>query len=143
MPARLLRSEKMKTRILACLFVFTLCAQAREPQTAPPKTPAVRARALGIPFDGTPGELNAITDVAGVEVGFTTLISGEGKLRVEKSLVPAKSAQQVRQNKHDAPDGGGETHDLSAEASSGQNFFQQDKKGQTSNPPDAHNAAEK
>lgn len=41
-----------------------------------------RARALGIPFDGTPGPLDAITDVAGVEVGHTTLISGSGKLRV-------------------------------------------------------------
>lgn len=37
-----------------------------------------RARDLGVPFDGTPGPLNAITDVAGVEVGFKTLISGEG-----------------------------------------------------------------
>ena len=36
-----------------------------------------RARDLGIPFDGTPGPLNAITDVAGVEVGMTTLMSGE------------------------------------------------------------------
>lgn len=41
-----------------------------------------RARDLGIPFDGTPGPLNAITDVDGVEVGHTTLISGEGKLEV-------------------------------------------------------------
>ena len=42
---------------------------------------AVRARDLGIPFQGAnPGPLNAITDVAGVEVGFTTLIRGEGKL---------------------------------------------------------------
>jgi len=39
-----------------------------------------RARDLGIPFEGTTGELNAITDVAGVEVGHVTLISGEGKL---------------------------------------------------------------
>lgn len=39
-----------------------------------------RARDLGVPFQGTPGALNTITDVAGVEVGFTTLISGEGKL---------------------------------------------------------------
>ena len=38
---------------------------------------AARARDLGVPFVGTPGPLNAITDVAGVEVGFTTLISGE------------------------------------------------------------------
>src|SRR5438045_2493025 len=41
-----------------------------------------RARDLGVPFDGTPGPLNAITDVKGVEVGFTTLISGEGPLKV-------------------------------------------------------------
>jgi L-aminopeptidase/D-esterase-like protein len=42
-----------------------------------------RARDLGVPFEGVPGPLNAITDVAGVEVGFSTLISGEaGPLRV-------------------------------------------------------------
>jgi D-aminopeptidase len=41
-----------------------------------------RARDLGIIFEGTPGPLNAITDVQGVEVGFQTLISGEGKLQV-------------------------------------------------------------
>jgi len=41
-----------------------------------------RARDLGVPFDGTPGPLNAITDVKGVEVGHTTLISGEGPLKV-------------------------------------------------------------
>ena len=35
-----------------------------------------RARSLGIPFDGTPGPWNAITDVPGVEVGYTTLIRG-------------------------------------------------------------------
>lgn len=38
-----------------------------------------RARDLGVPFEGTPGKLNAITDVAGVEVGQVTLISGDGK----------------------------------------------------------------
>jgi D-aminopeptidase len=41
-----------------------------------------RARDLGVPFDGTPGPLNAITDVGGLEVGQQTLISGEGKLVV-------------------------------------------------------------
>ncbi|HXX99961.1 MAG TPA: P1 family peptidase [Candidatus Limnocylindrales bacterium] len=46
-----------------------------------------RARDLGVPFDGTPGPLNAITDVAGVTVGHTTLISGEGKLEVGKGPV--------------------------------------------------------
>jgi L-aminopeptidase/D-esterase-like protein len=46
-----------------------------------------RARDLGIPFDGTPGLLNAITDVPGVEVGYKTLISGEGRLVVGKGPV--------------------------------------------------------
>lgn len=41
-----------------------------------------RARDLGIPFSGSPGPLNAITDVAGVEVGHQTLISGDGPLEV-------------------------------------------------------------
>lgn len=41
-----------------------------------------RARDLGIPFDGTPGPLNAITDVKGVAVGHTTIIAGEGELKV-------------------------------------------------------------
>lgn len=38
-----------------------------------------RARDLGIPFVGTPGVFNAITDVQGVEVGYSTIISGKGK----------------------------------------------------------------
>ena len=46
-----------------------------------------RARDLGIPFDGTTGPLNAITDVQGIEVGHTTLISGNGKLVVGKGPV--------------------------------------------------------
>ncbi len=46
-----------------------------------------RARSLGIPFDGAPGRLNAITDVRGVTVGHATLISGEGKLRVGKGPI--------------------------------------------------------
>jgi L-aminopeptidase/D-esterase-like protein len=52
-------------------------------------TPAgkTRARALGIPFEGRPGPLNAITDVAGVEVGYATLIRGEGPLVVGEGPV--------------------------------------------------------
>ncbi len=46
-----------------------------------------RARDLGIPFPGTPGPLNAITDVAGVTVGQVTLISGDGPLEVGKGPV--------------------------------------------------------
>jgi D-aminopeptidase len=41
-----------------------------------------RARDLGVPFEGTPGPFNSITDIKGVEVGYRTLISGEGKLQV-------------------------------------------------------------
>jgi D-aminopeptidase len=69
------------------LLLLPLAVAAREPQVAPPAKPAIRARALGIPFDGTPGKLNAITDVTGVEVGFTTLIRGEGKMEVGKGPV--------------------------------------------------------
>jgi L-aminopeptidase/D-esterase-like protein len=46
-----------------------------------------RARDLGVPFEGVPGPLNAITDVPGVEVGQATLISGEGPLVVGKGPV--------------------------------------------------------
>ena len=48
---------------------------------------APRARDLGVPFDGTPGAGNAITDVAGVTVGHATIIAGEGALTVGKGPV--------------------------------------------------------
>ena len=48
---------------------------------------APRARDLGIPFPGDPGSLNAITDVAGVRVGHTTIIEGEGELVVGEGPV--------------------------------------------------------
>jgi len=76
----------IKATLIVLLFLPAWIL-AREPQSSPPAKPAIRARALGIPFDGSPGKLNAITDVAGVEVGFTTLISGEGKLEVGKGPV--------------------------------------------------------
>jgi L-aminopeptidase/D-esterase-like protein len=47
----------------------------------------IRARDLGIPFEGVTGKYNAITDVAGVEVGHTTLIEGSGKLEKGKGPV--------------------------------------------------------
>ena len=46
-----------------------------------------RARDLGIALDGTPGPNDAITDVAGVEVGYATLISGEGKRNIGKGPI--------------------------------------------------------
>ncbi len=50
-----------------------------DPQTHTPSGRS-RARGLGLPLQGTPGSWNAITDVPGVEVGYTTLISGQGPL---------------------------------------------------------------
>lgn len=49
--------------------------------------PHPRARDLGVPFEGTPGPLNAITDVVGVAVGHTTLIDGDGPLIVGKGPI--------------------------------------------------------
>jgi len=54
-------------------------------QREAPRKP--RARELGVPFDGTPGKFNDITDVSGVLVGHTTLVSGEGKLQIGKGPV--------------------------------------------------------
>ncbi len=67
--------------LAAALSVFFAASVAAQTAAKP------RARDLGVPFDGTPGLLNAITDVAGVEVGHTTLISGEGKLIVGQGPV--------------------------------------------------------
>ncbi len=57
------------------------------PTTSPTSAPRVRARDLGIPFNGDPGPLNAITDVPGVAVGHVTLIAGDGALAVGKGPV--------------------------------------------------------
>src|SRR5437899_8255582 len=70
---------------LVLSLLLVLDASARQPIPAPTRT--VRARDLGVPFDGTPGKFNAITDVPGVEVGYTTLVSGEGKLEIGKGPV--------------------------------------------------------
>lgn len=66
-------------RVVLCLTLILGVAPGASHAEAPSKP---RARDLGVPYDGTPGPLNAITDVRGVEVGFTTLISGEGPLKV-------------------------------------------------------------
>lgn len=56
----------------------------------------VRARDLGIPFDGTPGPWNAITDVAGVLVGHTTLIEGDGEKAVRTGVTAVLPSALVR-----------------------------------------------
>jgi D-aminopeptidase len=89
MDSRILRGSRL---VLLFVFVTVLDSSAREPQKSPPARPAIeskqiRARDIGIPFEGAPGKFNAITDVAGVAVGYTTLINGEGKLDVGKGPV--------------------------------------------------------
>jgi len=70
----------MRVRVFLAL-VFTLACGGPSFAVEP------RARDLGVPFDGVPGPLNAITDVAGVEVGSKSLISGEGPLMRGKGPV--------------------------------------------------------
>ena len=69
--------------LLVVLTLLTRLATA----TQPPPAGKPRARELGISalIGGTPGSLDAITDVAGVEVGQTTLVSGEGRLVVGRA----------------------------------------------------------
>jgi D-aminopeptidase len=68
-------------RFCSFLLALAIAATGASSQSKP------RARDLGVPFDGTPGLYNAITDVKGVEVGHTTLISGQGKLKVGEGPV--------------------------------------------------------
>ncbi|HVG30962.1 MAG TPA: P1 family peptidase [Pyrinomonadaceae bacterium] len=74
---------------LALVFKRTLPAALGLCLLAPHAFPQGRPRArdLGVPFDGVPGSLNAITDVKGVEVGYTTLVAGEGKLVVGRGPI--------------------------------------------------------
>src|SRR6059058_2185505 len=66
----------MKPLSHAAIIMLAAHVAALHSQTKP------RARDLGVPFHGQPGPVNAITDVAGVEVGMTTLISGSGALKI-------------------------------------------------------------
>ena len=77
------------------LFFSLLMTMALAVQVSAQAGP--RARDLGVPFDGTPGPLNAITDVIGVEVGHTTLISGSGPLKAGDG--PAQSQSRSRKRK--------------------------------------------
>jgi L-aminopeptidase/D-esterase-like protein len=70
-------TRRLVVLALATSLVVATSADAQKP----------RARDLGVPFDGAPGPLDAITDIRGLEVGFTTLISGEGKLKVGEGPV--------------------------------------------------------
>ncbi|MCH8960071.1 MAG: P1 family peptidase [Bacteroidetes bacterium] len=64
--------------VMVGIVLFPSCSRAQDKP---------RARDIGVPFEGVPGPLNAITDVQGVEVGHTTLISGDGPLVVGEGPV--------------------------------------------------------
>jgi D-aminopeptidase len=66
-------------RIFIVLIVMLICFQSYGQKP--------RARDLGVPFVGKTGEFNAITDVKGVEVGYSTIIFGEGKNIIGKGPV--------------------------------------------------------
>jgi D-aminopeptidase len=66
---------------------FSLSGRGEGEGAMPAITRKPRARDLGIPFEGIAGRFNAITDVAGVEVGHATLISERGRLRVGKGPI--------------------------------------------------------
>src|SRR5688500_18259636 len=67
-------------KFLSIALIFSFFTLSISAQTKP------RARDLGVPFDGLTGQFNAITDVKGVEVGYTTLISGEGKKAIRTGV---------------------------------------------------------
>src|SRR5687768_2006099 len=67
-------------RRLLLVLVLAFTVSSLSAQTRP------RARHLGVPFDGVTGQYNAITDISGVEVGFTTLIAGEGEKAVRTGV---------------------------------------------------------
>jgi len=77
-----MRNGLCRLFVLICLTPFITSANPQDKSATKP-----RARDLGVPFDGTPGSLNAITDVSGITVGQTTLISGDGKLQIGKGPV--------------------------------------------------------
>ncbi|MCP9770988.1 S58 family peptidase [Lacihabitans sp. LS3-19] len=66
-------------QIVTIFLLMLICSHsyARKP----------RARDLGVPFDGNTGAFNAITDVKGVEVGYSTIISGDGKNVIGKGPI--------------------------------------------------------
>ena len=82
MPNSICRLRLFQRQKPVWLAIITLILTAAAPAQVKP-----RARDLGIPFDGSPGPWNAITDVKGVEVGYVTIIEGEGKLVVGKGPV--------------------------------------------------------
>ncbi len=87
------KTPTLKYLFTICFFLsaVTLLAQSK------------RARDFGIPFDGTTGRLNAITDVAGLTVGQVTIIKGDGKLVKGKGPVRTGVTAILPRGKEFAP----------------------------------------
>ena len=69
---------RIPTPLAGPLLLLLLLTASLAPATGAPEAHRPRARDLGIPFDGEPGPLDAITDVPGVLVGHATVVAGEG-----------------------------------------------------------------
>jgi len=92
--------SSLPRRLALCLLTASTLASTVSASTAAAQSKP-RARDLGVPFVGTPGPNNAITDVAGIQVGHTTLIRGEGELRVGEG--PVRTGVTVILPRADAP----------------------------------------
>src|SRR5580658_7507464 len=86
--------------LLAGVLTAILLHPATGAAQSTPATAKPRARQLGVPFEGQPGPLNAITDIKGIEVGFSTLISGEGALKVGEGPVRTGVTAILPRGKH-------------------------------------------
>ena len=96
MMATLQRRTLVNTLERVCWFVvLALLGCACTPSYAD----GARARALGIPFDGAPGRFNAITDVEGVTVGYSTLIEGTGEHAVRTGVTAILPRRQATTDK--------------------------------------------
>ena len=109
-PARLADSflrrptfeETRMTGMRRALFAMVIGVSL--PSWALAQSPKPRARDLGVPFDGTPGPLNAITDIAGIEVGETTIIRG-GPARMPPAPVSPSSGPRAGSGSRSSPAG--------------------------------------
>jgi L-aminopeptidase/D-esterase-like protein len=87
-------------KLIVCCSAAPLSVNVAMTQTDSSKP--VRARDLGVLFEGTPGAFNAITDVAGVEVGFATIVRGDGPLQVGEGPVRTGVTAILPRGKKDA-----------------------------------------
>lgn len=78
---------KVLMLLTAASVVLTAASVVLPGAATPASAQKPRARDLGIPFEGSPGALNAITDVAGIEVGHATLVRGAGALAIGEGPV--------------------------------------------------------